>query len=360
MDNFSMIPPISPELLSSAPVWMPGILQDLARHNDLTDEKFETVLNFLTGSNREVCDAMAILSGWAARGERSEDFVRGARFLRARMRGWSLGTHLMDTCGTGGDGASTFNISTVVGLVMAACGVKVVKHGNRAQSGTSGSTDLLGQWNIGFPEDQEKAREILDLCGIVFCQAPKHHPCLAGLAPIRKRLGIRTIFNGLGPLCNPASPQFQMIGVGFSDWLDPYARALAVLGHCRGLVVHGADGLDEISLGSKTIVRYIHDGIVEERVWEPTDFGLPEHNQSVFRVGSVTESAAMAERALSGKDNAPRHIVLANAAAGLWLFGKAGSLKEGVELAASSIDSGKPREILALLGKVCPAIKVSP
>jgi len=360
MVNFFMIPPISPELFSSAPVWMPGILQNLARHQEIADERFETIMNFLTGDVREVCDAMAILSAWAARGERSEDFVRGARFLRARMRGWSLGNGLMDTCGTGGDGASTFNISTVVGLVMASCGVKVVKHGNRAQSGTSGSTDLLGHWNIGFPEDQEKAREILTQCGIVFCQAPKHHPCLAGLAPIRKRLGIRTIFNGLGPLCNPASPQFQMIGVGFSDWLDPYARALAALGHCRGLVLHGADGLDEISLGSKTFVRYICDGNVEERVWEPSDFGLSQHNRNVFRVGSVPESAAMAEQAISGKDNAPRHIVLANAAAGLWLVGKAASLKEGVELAAHSIDSGKPREILDLLGRICPAMKVSP
>jgi anthranilate phosphoribosyltransferase len=151
-----------------------------------------------------------------------------------------------------------------------------------------------------------------------------------------------------------------MIGVGFSDWLDPFARALAALGHCRGLVLHGADGLDEISLGSKTFVRYICDGNIEERVWEPSDFGLPQHNRNVFRVGSVPESAAMAEQAISGKDNAPRHIVLANAAAGLWLVGKAASLKEGVELAAHSIDSGKPREILDLLGRICPAMKVSP
>ena len=345
--------------MSSAPAWMPGILQDLTRHHDLSDERFETVMKFLTGETREVCDAMAILSAWASRGERHEDFVRGARFLRARMRGWSLGSGVMDTCGTGGDGASTFNISTVVGLVLASCGVKVVKHGNRAQSGTSGSTDLLSHWNVGFPDDQETARVILDKCGIVFCQAPKHHPCLAGLAPIRKRLGIRTVFNGLGPLCNPSSPQFQMIGVGFSDWLDPYARAVAVLGHCRALIIHGADGLDEISLGSKTFVRYIHDGNIEERVWEPADFGLPEHNRSVFRVGSVTESAAMAERAISGKDNAPRHIVLANAAAGLWLLGKVSDLGEGVAMAAKSIDSGKPMEILSLLGKFSPAVKTN-
>ena len=349
------MPPESQIIPGPAPVWMSGLLRELASKNEIDDEKFERVMAFLTGETPEMCDAMAILSTWAARGERVEDFTRGARFLRAKMRQWCLGDGLMDTCGTGGDGASTFNISTVVGLVIASCGVRVVKHGNRAQSGTSGSTDLLGHWKIGFPGGQEQAFEILSQCGIVFCHAIKHHPCLAGLAPIRRRLGIRTLFNGLGPLCNPSSPKVQMIGVGFPDWVDPYARALAALGTSRGLVIHGNDGLDEISLGAKTTVRYIHEGTIEELVWEASDFGLPNHSTKLFRVNSVMESAAMADLSLSGKDNPPRHIVLANAGAGLWLFGKAPSLLEGVEMAAKSIDSGKPGEILETLRSICPA-----
>ncbi len=337
-----------------APVWMSGLLRDLASKQDIKDDVFEMVLAFLTGETPEMGDAMAILSAWATRGERVEDFIRGAQFLRARMRPWCLGDGIMDTCGTGGDGASTFNISTVVGLVIAASGVRVVKHGNRAQSGTSGSTDLVSHWNIGFPEGQDQALEILVKCGIVFCQAIKHHPCLAGLASIRRRLGIRTIFNGLGPLCNPSLPRVQMIGVGYPDWVDPYARALAALGTYRGLVVHGNDGLDEISLGAKTSVRYIHNGMVEEMVWDASDFGLPNHSSKIFRVNSVEESAAMAALSLSGKDNPPRQIVLANAGAGLWLIGKTASLREGVELAAHSIDSGKPGEILESLQRICP------
>lgn len=343
--------------LEPTPVWFSQTLNELMRGNDLSDERFNQAFEWLLGSEREWGDAMAFLACLSTRGERSADFVRGARMLRSRMKGWSLGTDLMDTCGTGGDGAGTFNISTIVGLVLAGCGLKIVKHGNRAQSGTSGSSDLLGFWDIGFPDDAYLAQGILDDCGIVFCLAPRHHPALGGLAPIRRRLGIRTLFNGLGPLCNPVSPSTQMIGIGFSEWLEPYSQAVAELGIKRALVVHGTDGLDEISLGAPTQVRYIKDGHRESLVWTHEDFGLPPHDRAVFRVGSVAESAAMAERALSGKDNAPRHILLANCAAGLWLAGRCATLKEGVQLAGKTIDEGKPLALLEKLRRKCPATR---
>ncbi len=336
------------------PSWYTPVLKALLTGNDVGDERFEEVFAWLLDPNHEPGDAMALLVGLAMRGERADDFVRGARHLRKKMLPWDLGTDLVDTCGTGGDGAGTFNISTTVGLVLAACGLKIVKHGNRAQSGTSGSTDLLGFWQIGFPDDQALAAKMLAECGIVFCQAPKHHPALGALAPVRKRLGIRTLFNGLGPLCNPASPTSQIIGIGFSEWLEPYSQAVAALGAKRALVMHGSDGLDEISLGAPTEVRLIRDGKCESLAWTHRDFGLPAHDRSVFRVSSVRESAEMAQAAISGDDNAPRHILLANCAAGLWLTGRCRDLKEGVAQAAAAIDAGKPRAILERLRILCP------
>jgi len=336
--------------------WLTPALRHFQKREDLPEDLMRASLEGLTDPDLFPGDAMAWLAGLAVRGERSLDFVRGAQFLRQKMHRWHLDLPVVDVCGTGGDGAGTFNISTVVSWVLAASGLLVAKHGNRAQSGTSGSTDLLAHWRLGSPREENQARRVLEECGIIFCLAPRHHPILASLAPVRKRLGMRTLFNGLGPLCNPTCPQIQMIGLGFADWLEPYSEAVAQLGFRRALIVHGTDGLDELSLGAPNAVRLIQPEGIQTLTWTHTDFGLPSYSRERFRVGSVGESAAMAEEALSEHPSPFQDIVLANSGAMLWLAQRAKDLKQGVEMARSAIQQGLPKKLMDRYREMCPPI----
>jgi anthranilate phosphoribosyltransferase len=256
---------------------------------------------------------------------------------------------VLDTCGTGGDGSGTFNISTAVALVVAAAGVPVVKHGNRSISSRSGSADVLAALGVPVEAGPVWAQRSLDAHGIAFCFAPHFHPALAKVGPLRRKLGVRTIFNLLGPLLNPAGAEHQLLGVGRPDLLDPMAGALCQLGTRDSLLVCGLDGLDEVSLSGPTMVRRVRDGRVESLEWTPHDFGLESVAASDLKADGPPASADTIRRVLAGEDGPARRVVLANAAAALLVAGRVSTLPAGVAEAARAIDSGAAGRVLDLL-----------
>jgi anthranilate phosphoribosyltransferase len=250
------------------------------------------------------------------------------------------GLALLDTCGTGGDGASTVNVSTATAIVLAACGARVVKHGNRAASGSSGSSDVLDHLGVAVDVDRDVLRRCLDELGIVFLFAPRFHPGLKGIAPVRRQLPFRTIFNLVGPLCNPASPTHQLIGVPGEQEARRMAGALQETTSLRrAAVVTGSDGLDEVTLSGPTRVLVVEPETIEERIWRPEDFGLPVVQATELKVSGPGESARRLWQMFQGEGGPVRGIVLANAAAALWALNP-GSLRSGVDRAAHAIDSG--------------------
>jgi len=257
---------------------------------------------------------------------------------------------VLDTCGTGGDGCGTFNISTATALVVAGAGVPVVKHGNRAISSRSGSADVLEALGVRLDGGPEWARRCLERIGLAFCLAPLFHPALRHVGGVRRRLGVRTLFNCLGPLVNPARAPYQLLGVGRPEWLDLMAGALARLGGTRrALLVSGCDGLDEVSLTAPTQVRQVRGGAVTAHEWTPADFGLAPCAAGELRVDGPEASAAVIRGVLAGADGAARRIVLANAAAALVAAERAATPREGMELARRSISSGRALQVLAEL-----------
>jgi anthranilate phosphoribosyltransferase len=256
---------------------------------------------------------------------------------------------VLDTCGTGGDGAGTFNISTATALVVAGAGVPVVKHGNRSVSSRSGSADVLAALGVKIDGDAAYARRCLDESGFAFCFAPVFHPALKHVAALRRRLGVPTIFNCLGPLVNPAGARRQLLGVGRRELLDLMAGALAKLGTSYAIVVHSRDGLDEVSLAAPTEVRVVENDTVREAVWSPDDFGLGTGASGTLVVEDAAGSADVIKRVLAGDDTPATPIVLANAAAGLVAAGRVTSLREGVELAREAVASGKAAAVLQRL-----------
>jgi anthranilate phosphoribosyltransferase len=246
-------------------------------------------------------------------------------------------TGVLDTCGTGGDGPKTFNISTATAFVAAGAGVPVVKHGNRAVSSNSGSADVLQALGVAIQGDLAWARQCLHQAGLAFCFAPHFHPAWRAVSAIRQRLGVRTIFNLLGPLANPAGADYQLLGVNRPELLDPVADALTLLGTRHALVVSGDDGLDEVTLTAPTQVRDVREGTVRRLVWHADDFGLPACELHELRVSGPEESAARVRTILDGKDSASARIVVANAAAALLAAERVQSLRQGVELARQAI-----------------------
>jgi anthranilate phosphoribosyltransferase len=232
--------------------------------------------------------------------------------------------------------------------------VPVVKHGNRAVSGRSGSADVLAVLGVRVEGDAAFARRCLDEAGLAFCFAPHFHPALRRLAPLRRRLQTRTLFNALGPLVNPAGAAYQLLGVGRAEWLDPMAGALARLGTRRAVVVCGRDGLDEVTLAGPTAFREVRGGQVRAGEWRPEDFGLEPCGAEALRAASPEESAARVEEVLAGADGPAGRVVLANAAAALWAAERVPSLREGVELARQALRGGGARRVLDGLRRVTP------
>jgi anthranilate phosphoribosyltransferase len=265
------------------------------------------------------------------------------------MIGWDspIPSHrLLDTCGTGGDGASTVNLSTAAAIVAAACGVPVVKHGNRAASGNSGSSDVLAALGVAAdPGPEAVARRLAEL-KIAFLFAPRFHPGLRLVAPVRRQLPFRTLFNLVGPLCNPASPGYQLVGTTDEGRAGLIAAVLARMPHIRrAAVVTGSDGLDEVTLNGVTRVLVVESGDIRSLSWTPEDFGLARQGAADLRVAGPEDSAAWIRRTLAGERGPVRDYLLANAAAALWVV-ESSPLGEATDRAASAIDSGAAARLL--------------
>ena len=288
----------------------------------------------------------ALLMAMRLRGETIEELAGAARAMRARALPVRAPEGAIDTCGTGGDAKGTHNISTTVAFVVAGAGVPVAKHGNRSISSRSGSADVLTALGVNIECGPETIARCLEECGLGFMFAPAHHPAMRHVAHVRKELGTRTIFNLLGPLANPASTKYQVVGVFAEEWVEPVANVLGLLGVERAWVVHGADGLDELTTTGISHVAALDAGKVMTFKVSPKNAGLPEAKPEDLTGGDAAENAAHLRAVLQGNQGPLRNIVLLNAAAALLVAGKAKSLREGVALAAESIDSGKATAVL--------------
>lgn len=249
--------------------------------------------------------------------------------------------YLIDTCGTGGDGIQTFNVSTTCAFVAAAAGAKVAKHGGRSVSSVSGSADALESLGVNVHQSPQQVAQCINQIGVGFMFAPNHHSAMKHAAPVRKELGIRTIFNMLGPLTNPAHAKNQLLGVFSASLTGRLAHVLKQLGSEHVMVVCGADGMDEISFTGDTHIAELKNGQVSEYIINPQQFGLAIHNVSSIKVANVDESKAMIMDVLTGKSGAARDIVLLNAGAAIYVAGLTDTLQSGIHLAAEMIDSGK-------------------
>jgi len=284
------------------------------------------------------------------KGERPAEIVGLAQTMRCRATPLSRAfAPVFDTCGTGGDRSHTFNVSTVAAVVVAACGVRVAKHGNRSVSSTCGSADLFEALGVQIAAPPSIVERCLDEGGIAFFLAPTFHPSMRHAAPTRKELGVRTAFNLLGPLTNPAGASRQLVGVPRPDLTELVARSLGQLGSERAWVVHGADGLDEISTTGYTKISECRGTTVNTFYLHPSDVRLRKASAQELIGGSVADNARIARDVLAGRDGAPRDIVLLNAAASLFIAGHAPTLTVGVEMAAEAIDSGRAATVLQTL-----------
>ncbi len=288
----------------------------------------------------EAEDIKGFLLTLAERGESVEEIVAGAEILRQKALTVDAPENAIDSCGTGGDGQHTWNISTAVGFVLAGCGAFVAKHGNRAVSSQSGSSDVLAALGVRLDMKPEEISHAIREVGIGFLFAPAHHSAMRHVAPIRQELGRRTIFNLIGPLCNPADTKFQLMGVFDKKWLEPLAEALGRLGAKCAWVVHGEDGLDELTITGKSFVAEWKDGKINCFEITPEQAGLERAKPEALRGGNAEENAKALRAILEGEKNAYRDIVILNSAAGLYIIGKAKNIKEGAELAQKSIDEG--------------------
>jgi anthranilate phosphoribosyltransferase len=302
--------------------------------------------------------AARFLRALREKGETADELAGTVQAVRDRMTPWESGfapDSLLDTCGTGGDGAGTLNISTASAIVAAACHVRVVKHGNRAATSRTGSADVLAALGLAHDPEPDVSRKCLAGASIAFLFAPRFHPGLARLAPMRRSLPFRTVFNLIGPLCNPASPGHQLIGVPGDIHAGLLAEALARQPHIRrAIVVTGGDGLDEITLDGPTIVRMVEPGRVEQARWGPEDFGLTRLDAGSLEVRDAHESAGRLIRLFEGERGPARDYVLANTAAALQVATGC-SLLEGVAKAGESIDSGAAARVMERLRELAPA-----
>jgi anthranilate phosphoribosyltransferase len=326
-------------------------LERLAARENLSASDAETAMQQILEGRVAPAQIAGFLMGLRVKGETVDElvgFARAMRRLSVRLDLSMNGETLLDTCGTGGDNAETFNISTVAAFVAAGAGVRVAKHGNRAVTSAKGcgSVDLLDSLGIPIPTSPEETARSIREVGIGFLFAPAMHTAMKHAAPVRAELRVRTAFNLLGPLTNPAGATAQVVGAPSERAAELLARALAALGLNRGFVVHGSDGLDEITTTGATLAFEVRAGEVEKRIIEPADFGMRTAASDEIRGGGKARNCEIARAILEGARGAPRDIVIANASAALVAAGRVETFLEGAAIAAVSIDSG------AALGKV--------
>lgn len=327
-------------------------IKKIVNKGDLTyDEAYQVMNEIMDGATTQVQNAafLAALSTKSTRAETIDEISGCAAAMRAHALKVDHDMDVLEIVGTGGDGAQSFNISTVSAFVLAAAGVKVAKHGNRAASSKCGTADCLEALGINIVQEPAKAVELLQKAGMCFFFAQKYHASMKYVGPIRKELGIRTVFNILGPLTNPGHPTMQLLGVYDEYLLEPLAKVLTSLGVKRGLVVYGQDKLDEISLSAPTSVCELDNGTYKTYEIKPEDFGLTRCTREDLRGGDPAENAQIAIAILKGEKGPRRDTVLMNAGAGLYIAGKASSIADGIRLAGELIDSGKALTVMETL-----------
>lgn len=322
----------------------------LVNRINLSEAETIEVMNQIMTGEATPLQVAAILTALRMKGETVDEITGAARVMREKAHRVNVGTKtVLDTCGTGGDQKGTFNISTTSAFVLAGAGVNVAKHGNRSVSSLSGSADVLGALGVKVDAPKERVEQCIAKIGIGFLFAPLLHEAMKYAVQPRRDIGIRTIFNILGPLTNPAMATHQLIGIYSGALVGVVAHVLNNLGSVRAMVVHGLEGLDEISLCGPTKVAELRGGEVKEYTVEPEQFGFKACRLEELHGGNPDESAAIVRGVLESKKGPPRDVVLLNSGAALYVSGTAATIQDGIRLAAVSIDSGKARQKLAEL-----------
>ena len=327
----------------------------LAADRPLTRDEAEAAFEALFEGAATPSQMGGLLMALRTRGETVEEIAAAARVMRAKCHKVHAPEGAMDIVGTGGDGKGTLNISTATAFVVAGAGVTVAKHGNRNLSSKSGAADALTQMGVNVMIEAAAVEKVLERCGIAFMMAPMHHPAIRHVMPTRAELGTRTVFNLLGPLTNPAGVKRQLTGAFSREWIRPMAETLAALGSDRAWLIHGSDGTDELSIAGLSWVAALEDGAVREFELHPEEAGLPVHPFEAITGGSPEENATAFRALLAGEKGAYRDAVLLNAAAALVVAGKVGTLKDGVAMAAESIDSGAAKAKIEALAAASQA-----
>ena len=327
------------------------VLNQLLAAKDLSHDQMLAVMQQVMSGELSEAQIAALLIALRVKGETVDEIAAAATVMRQLSTKVNISNtaHLVDTCGTGGDGIQTFNVSTVSAFVAAAAGAKVAKHGGRSVSSTCGSADVLEALGVNVNKTADEVAASVNEIGIGFMFAPNHHSAMKYAAPVRKALGVRTIFNLLGPLTNPASAKRQVMGVFDQVLTGKLAKVLQKLGSEHVLVVHGTDGMDEISFTGDTYIAELKDGKVTEYTVNPEQFGLSAHQLKDIQIQNAAESKAMIMDVLTGKKGAARDIVLMNAGAAIYTAGVVTSLAAGIAKAAKMIDEGKALATLQAL-----------
>jgi len=323
-------------------------MDTLTFERPLSAEQMTRVMTAIMAGQQAPEETARFLTTLARRGETAEEIAAAAQVLRAHAVRLPLSRsyELCDTCGTGGDGQGTINVSTLAALIAAAAGVRVAKHGNRAASSRCGSADVLEALGVSLEASPAVVAQCIEEVGFGFCFAPRFHPAMKAVAPIRTALGIRTLFNLIGPLANPAPLTFQLVGVSDLRLMRPIAEALLRLGIRHGMVVHGRDGLDEVTTTRETAILEVCQGALTERRVHAETFGVAHAQLGDVRGGTAAENARLAREVLTGTRSAIRDLVVVNAACAIYVADQAATLEDGVRKASEALDSGRAAILL--------------
>ena len=332
---------------------MPTAIQALVDRKNLSSEQMTDVMRLIMTGHATPSQIGGFLIGLRMKGETNGEIAAAAKVMRELSTKVEVNKkNLVDTCGTGGDSSGTFNISTATAFVVAAAGARVAKHGNRSVSSKSGSADVLEAAGVNLNLTPEQVEECINEIGVGFLFAQKHHSAMKHAIVPRSEMAVRTIFNLLGPLTNPANAPFQVLGVFSKDWIRPLAEVLKELGSQHVMVVHAEDGLDEISIASETHVAELRNGTISEYTIKPEDFGIKSSPLDDIRVETAKESLNLIYEALSGNTGTAKNIIALNAGAALYVSGIEVSLQNGVDKALQIMGSGKAKEkLLDLINK---------
>lgn len=321
-------------------------IEHLLAGKPLSREQARDVMNQVMAGEATPVQIAGLLIALRAKGETVEEMAGFVDSMRAHATPLSVPEGTIDTCGTGGDRAGTFNISTAAALVAAGAGIPVAKHGNRAASSRCGSADVLEALGVDITLAQDGVRRCIDVAGMGFCFAPTFHPAMRHAGPARRELGVRTVFNILGPLANPGRVRRQALGVGAPSMAPLMVRVLKDLGHERALVFFGEDGIDELTTTGPSRVFELKDGVVTEYELEPQELGLQRARSADLKGGTPPENAQLLRQVLDGETGPRRDVVLLNAAAAILAAGRARDWKEGMGMASESVDSGRAKQAL--------------